>query len=89
MDLILWEQFYNEGKNIFFNILVDILYGIGGIWSCDNIKDIDYDYVKSYFDNDEYFKVLNDFYIKNNMLKDWKIIDVIIFNDKVMDKNKK
>ncbi|EPH2564087.1 DUF6387 family protein, partial [Klebsiella pneumoniae] len=38
---------------------------------------------------DEYFKVLNDFYIKNNMLKDWKITDVITFNDKATDKNKK
>ncbi|EOW5997883.1 hypothetical protein ACOZDW_004672, partial [Escherichia coli] len=71
------------------NILADILHGTGGIRSRDNIKDTDYDYAKSYLDNDEYFKVLNDFYIKNNMLKDWKITDVITFNDKATDKNKK
>lgn len=89
MDLISWEQLYNEGKNIPFNILADILHGIGGVRSRDNIKDTDYDYAKSYLDKDEYFKVLNDFYIKNNMLKDWKISEIITFNDKVMDKNKK
>ncbi|WP_431608198.1 DUF6387 family protein, partial [Enterobacter cloacae] len=62
MDLISWEQLYNEGKNIPFNILADILHGTGGVRSRDNIKDTDYDYAKSYLDKDEYFKVLNDFY---------------------------
>lgn len=89
MDLISWEQLYNEGKNIPFTILADILHGTGGVRSRDNIKDTDYDYAKSYLDKDEYFKVLNDFYIKNNMLKDWKITEVITFNDKATDKNKK
>ncbi|HCD4774497.1 TPA: hypothetical protein NBR69_005217, partial [Klebsiella pneumoniae] len=59
MDLISWEQLYNEGKNIPFNILADILHGTGGVRSRDNIKDTDYDYAKSYLDKDEYFKVLN------------------------------
>lgn len=89
MDLISWEQLYNEGKNIPFTILADILHGNNGIRSSENIKDTDYGYAKSYLDNDEYFKVLNDFYIKNNMLKDWNVIDVITFNDKASDKNKK
>lgn len=89
MDLISWEQLYNEGKNIPFTILADILHGTGGVRSRDNIKDTDYDYAKSYLDKDEYFKVLNDFYIKNNMLKGWKITEVITFNDKATDKNKK
>lgn len=89
MDLISWEQLYNEGKNIPFTILADILHGNNGVRSSGNIKDTDYDYAKSYLDNDEYFKVLNDFYIKNNMLKDWDIIDVITLNDKSSDKNKK
>lgn len=89
MDLISWEQTYNEGKNIPFNILADILHGTGGVRSRDNIKDTDYDYAKNYLDKDEYFKVLNDFYIKNNMLKDWKITEVITINDKTTDKNKK
>ncbi len=89
MDLISWEQLYNEGKNIPFNILADILHGNNGVRSSENIKDTDYDYAKSYLDNDEYFKVLNDFYIKNNMLKDWGIVDVITLNDKSSDKNKK
>ncbi|ECY8158473.1 hypothetical protein AVA35_23530, partial [Salmonella enterica subsp. enterica serovar Typhi] len=66
MDLISWEQLYNEGKNIPFTILADILHGNNGVRSSENIKDTDYDYAKSYLDNDEYFKVLNDFYIKNN-----------------------
>lgn len=89
MDLISWEQLYNEGKNIPFTILADILHGNNGVRSSENIKDTDYDYAKSYLDNDEYFKVLNDFYIKNNMLKDWDIVDVITLNDKSSDKNKK
>ncbi|HFL5338957.1 TPA: DUF6387 family protein [Escherichia coli] len=89
MDLISWEQLYNEGKNIPFTILADILHGNNGVRSSENIKDTDYDYAKSYLDNDEYFKVLNDFYIKNNMLKDWGIVDVITLNDKSSDKNKK
>ncbi|QLO51842.1 hypothetical protein HV234_10050 [Klebsiella grimontii] len=89
MDLISWEQLYNEGKNIPFTILADILHGNNGVRSSENIKDTDYDYAKSYLDNDEYFKVLNDFYIKNNMLKDWGIVDVITVNDKSSDKNKK
>lgn len=89
MDLISWEQLYNEGKNIPFTILADILHGNNGVRSSENIKDTDYDYAKSYLDNDEYFKVLNDFYIKNNMLKDWSIVDVITLNDKSSDKNKK
>ncbi|HED3807150.1 hypothetical protein JJQ28_24470 [Enterobacter asburiae] len=89
MDLISWEQLYNEGKNIPFTILADILHGNNGARSSENIKDTDYDYAKSYLDNDEYFKVLNDFYIKNNMLKDWDIVDVITLNDKSSDKNKK
>ncbi|HDT5674245.1 TPA: hypothetical protein QHK20_004559 [Klebsiella variicola] len=89
MDLISWEQLYNEGKNIPFTILADILHGNNGARSSENIKDTDYDYAKSYLDNDEYFKVLNDFYIKNNMLKDWGIVDVITLNDKSSDKNKK
>ncbi len=88
MDLISWEQLYNEGKNIPFTILADILHGNNGVRSSENIKDTDYDYAKSYLDNDEYFKVLNDFYIKNNMLKDWGIVDVITLNDKSSDKNK-
>ncbi|WP_108704806.1 DUF6387 family protein [Klebsiella oxytoca] len=89
MDLISWEQLYNEGKNIPFTILADILHGNNGVRSSENIKDTDYDYAKSYLDNDEYFKVLNDFYIKNNMLKDWDIVDVITLNDKSSYKNKK
>lgn len=89
MDLISWEQLYNEGKNIPFTILADILHGNNGVRSSENIKDTDYDYAKSYLDNDEYFKVLNDFYIKNDMLKDWGIVDVITLNDKSSDKNKK
>lgn len=89
MDLISWEQLYNEGKNIPFTILADILHGNNGVRSSENIKDTDYNYAKSYLDNDEYFKVLNDFYIKNNMLKDWDIVDVITLNDKSSDKNKK
>ncbi|SAA25097.1 Uncharacterised protein [Enterobacter roggenkampii] len=89
MDLISWEQLYNEGKNIPFTILADILHGNNGVRSSENIKDTDYDYAKSYLDNDEYFKVLNDFYIKNNMLKDWGVVDVITLNDKSSDKNKK
>ena len=32
---------------------------------------------------------MHDFYIKNNMLKDWGIVDVITLNDKSSDKNKK
>lgn len=82
MDLISWEQTNNEGKNIPFNILADILHGNDGIRSSDHIKDTDYDYAKKYLDKDEYFKVLNDFYIKNNMLKDWKITEVIKINEK-------
>ena len=82
MDLISWEQTNNEGKNIPFNILADILHGTGGVRSSDNIKDTDYDYAKSYLEKDEYFKVLNDFYIKNNILKDWIITDVIKINEK-------
>ncbi len=89
MDLISWEQLYNEGKNIPFNILADILHGAGGVRSSENIKDTDYDYAKSYLDKDEYFKVMNDFYIKNNTLKDWKITEVITINDKALDKGKK
>ncbi|HDR2160830.1 TPA: hypothetical protein QCG56_002767 [Enterobacter cancerogenus] len=89
MDLISWEQLYNEGKNIPFTILADILHGNNGIRSSENIKDTDYHYAKSYLDNDEYFKVLNDFYIKNNVLKDWGIVDVITLNDKGSDKSKK
>ncbi|EAM5759993.1 hypothetical protein C6169_04835 [Salmonella enterica] len=89
MDLISWEQTYNEGKNIPFNILADILHGTDGIRSRDHIKDTDYDYAKSYLDKDEYFKVLNDFYIKNSLLKDWKITEVIKINDKAPDKSKK
>ncbi|MDM7223701.1 DUF6387 family protein, partial [Klebsiella grimontii] len=53
MDLISWEQLYNEGKNIPFTILADILHGTGGVRSRDNIKDTDYDYAKSYLDKDE------------------------------------
>ncbi|MEZ2694540.1 DUF6387 family protein [Hafnia alvei] len=82
MDLISWEQTNNEGKNIPFNILADILHGNDGIRSSDHIKDTDYDYAKKYLTKDEYFKVLNDFYIKNNMLKDWKITEVIKINEK-------
>lgn len=82
MDLISWEQTNNEGKNIPFNILADILHGNDGVRSSDHIKDTDYDYAKKYLDKDEYFKVLNDFYIKNNMLKDWKITEVIKINEK-------
>ena len=81
MDLISWEQTNNEGKNIPFNILADILHGNDGIRSSDHIKDTDYDYAKKYLTKDEYFKVLNDFYIKNNMLKDWKITEVIKINE--------
>ncbi|EAA7956468.1 hypothetical protein DLG46_23425, partial [Salmonella enterica] len=55
MDLISWEQLYNEGKNIPFTILADILHGNNGIRSSENIKDTDYHYAKSYLDNDEYF----------------------------------
>ncbi|QIP56522.1 DUF6387 family protein [Hafnia alvei] len=82
MDLISWEQTNNEGKNIPFNILADILHGNDGIRSSDHIKDTDYDYAKKYLTKDEYFKILNDFYIKNNMLKDWKITEVIKINEK-------
>lgn len=86
MDLISWEQTNNEGKNIPFNILADILHGNDGVRSSDHIKDTDYDYAKKYLDKDEYFKVLNDFYIKNNMLKDWKITEVIKINEKEVKK---
>ncbi|WP_417649695.1 DUF6387 family protein, partial [Enterobacter hormaechei] len=51
MDLISWEQLYNEGKNIPFTILADILHGNNGVRSSENIKDTDYDYAKNYLDN--------------------------------------
>ncbi|UPT56441.1 DUF6387 family protein [Dickeya zeae] len=89
MDLIAWEQLYNDGKTIPFTILADILHGTGGVRSRDHIKDTDYDYAKNYLEKDEYFKVLNDFYIKNMFFKDYKITDVITLNDKKSKKDKK
>lgn len=80
MDLIAWEQLNNQ--KIPHHILAGILHPDYSRGS-EHIKDTDYPYAMKYLIKDQYFKSLNDFYIKNLQLNDSKITDIISLNDKI------
>lgn len=87
MDLIAWEQLNNQ--KIKYPVLAGILHpDIRYARGSEQIKDTDYPLAHGFLSNDNYFKSLNDFFIKNNLVKNSPILDVIAMNDKSETKKK-
>lgn len=87
MDLIGWEQLYNQ--KIPYPVLAGLLHpDIRYARGSEQIKDTDYPLAYDFLNNDNYFKSLNDFFIKNMLIKSSNIIEVITMNDKPEDKKK-
>ena len=87
MDLIAWEQLNNQ--KIKYPVLAGILHpDMRYARGSEQIKDTDYPLAQGFLSNDNYFKSLNDFFIKNNLVKNSPILDVIAMNDKPETKKK-
>lgn len=87
MDLIAWEQLNNQ--KIKYPVLAGILHpDMRYARGSEQIKDTDYPLAHGFLNNDNYFKSLNDFFIKNNLVKNSPILDVIAMNDKPETKKK-
>lgn len=87
MDLIAWEQLNNQ--KIKYPVLAGILHpDMRYARGSGQIKDTDYPLAHGFLNNDNYFKSLNDFFIKNNLVKNSPILDVIAMNDKPETKKK-
>ncbi|MBN3341605.1 hypothetical protein H5A44_04060 [Pectobacterium brasiliense] len=87
MDLIGWEQLNNQ--KIPYPVLAGILHtDMRYARGSEQIKDTDYPLAYDFLNNDNYFKSLNDFFIKNMHVKSSDILAVIGMNDKPEDKKK-
>lgn len=88
MDLIGWEQL-NKQK-IPYPVLAGILHpDMRYARGSEQIKDTYYPLAYEFSNNDNHFKSLNDFFIKNMHVKNSDILAVIDMNDKPEDKKKK
>jgi len=88
MDLIGWGQLNNH--KIPYPVLAGILHtDMRYARGSEQIKDTYYPLAYEFLNNDNYFKSLNDFFIKNMHVKNSDILAVIDMNGKPEDKKKK